>query len=194
MRYADDCNVYVRSKRAGERVMTAMRGLFANLHLRVNEAKSAVAPPWERKFLGYSFWVSRDAQVRRKVANKALATMKHRVRALTGRSRGRSITTVIGNLRSYLLGWRAYFRLADTPRIFRGLDSWIRHRLRAVQLKHWSNASTIYREVRKRGLPDFVAKRVAGNATRWWKNAGMAISVALPPSYFDGLGLPRLAA
>jgi len=194
VRYADDCNVYVRSKRAGERVMTAMRSLFANLHLRVNEAKSAVAPPWERKFLGYSFWVSRDAQVRRKVANKALATMKHRVRALTGRSRGRSITTVIGNLRSYLLGWRAYFRLADTPRIFRGLDSWIRHRLRAVQLKHWSNASTIYREVRKRGLPDFVAKRVAGNATRWWKNAGMAISVALPPSYFDGLGLPRLAA
>jgi group II intron reverse transcriptase/maturase len=185
VRYADDCNVYVRSKRAGERVMVAMRDLFAKLHLRINETKSAVAPPWERKFLGYSFWVSRDAQIRRKVANKALETMKHRVRALTGRSRGRSIDTVIGKLRSYLLGWKAYFRLADTPRVFRGLDSWIRHRLRAVQLKHWKNASTIYREVRKRGLPD--------NATRWWKNSGLAISVALPVSYFDGLGLPRLA-
>jgi group II intron reverse transcriptase/maturase len=193
VRYADDCNVYVRSKRAGERVMVAMRDLFAKLHLRINETKSAVAPPWERKFLGYSFWVSRDAQIRRKVANKALETMKHRVRALTGRSRGRSIDTVIGKLRSYLLGWKAYFRLADTPRVFRGLDSWIRHRLRAVQLKHWKNASTIYREVRKRGLPDFAAKRVAGNATRWWKNSGLAISVALPVSYFDGLGLPRLA-
>ena len=159
VRYADDCNVYVRSKRAGERVMVAMRDLFAKLHLRINETKSAVAPPWERKFLGYSFWVSRDAQIRRKVANKALETMKHRVRALTGRSRGRSIDTVIGKLRSYLLGWKAYFRLADTPRVFRGLDSWIRHRLRAVQLKHWKNASTIYREVRKRGLPEDVYKR-----------------------------------
>ncbi len=193
VRYADDCNVYVQSKRAGERVMAALRGLFAKLHLRINDAKSAVALPWERKFLGYSFWLSRDHQVQRKVANKALATMKHRVRALTGRSRGRSIDTVIGELRGYLLGWKAYFRLADTPRVFRGLDSWIRHRLRAVQLKHWKNAPTIYREVRKRGLPDFVAKRVAANATRWWKNSGLAISVALPVSYFDGLGLPRLA-
>jgi group II intron reverse transcriptase/maturase len=194
VRYADDCNVYVRSKRAGERVMTAMRGLFAKLHLRINEAKSAVAPPWERKFLGYSFWLSRDAHIRRKVANKALETMKHRVRALTGRSRGRSIATVIGELRSYLLGWKAYFQLADTPGVFRGLDSWIRHRLRAVQLKHWKNASTIYREVRKRGLPDIAARRVAANATRWWNNSGMAMNVALPVSYFDRLGLPRLAS
>jgi len=193
VRYADDCNVYVQSKRAGERVMAAMRGLFDKLHLRVNEAKSAVALPWERKFLGYSFWVSRDHQIKRKVAGKALETMKHRVRALTSRSRGRSIATVIGQLRSYLLGWKAYFQLADTPRIFRGLDSWIRHRLRAVQLKHWNNASTIYRELRKRGLPDFAAKRVAANATRWWKNSGMAINLALPVSYFDNLGLPRLA-
>jgi len=193
VRYADDCNVYVRSKRAGERVMTAMRGLFAKLHLRVNETKSAVAPPWERKFLGYSFWVSRNNEIKRKVASKALETMKHRVRALTGRSRGRSIATVIGNLRSYLLGWKAYFRLTETPRVFRGLDSWIRHRLRAVQLKHWNNASTIYRETRKRGLPDFAARSVAVNATRWWKNSGLAISVALPVSYFDSLGLPRLA-
>jgi RNA-directed DNA polymerase len=119
--------------------------------------------------------------------------MKHRVRALTGRSRGRNLAAVVVELRSYLLGWKAYFRLADTPRVFRGLDGWIRHRLRAVQLKHWKNASTIYRELRSRGLPVDAAKRVAANATRWWKNSGMLINVAFPVSYFDGLGLPRLA-
>ena len=193
VRYADDCNVYVRSKRAGERVMAAMRGLFANLHLRVNEAKSAVAPPWERKFLGYSFWVSKDHQIRRMVASKALETMKHRVRALTGRSGGRSLATVVAKLRGYLLGWKEYFRLAETPSTFRHLDSWIRHRLRTLQLKHWRNASTIYREVRKRGLPEWRAQIVAANARSWWKNGGMAMSVALPPGYFDSLGLPRLA-
>ena len=193
VRYADDCNVYVRSQRAGERVMVAMRDLFTKLRLRVNETKSAVAPPWERKLLGYSFWLSKDDQVKREVAGKALATMKHRVRALTGRSGGRSLTAIVGDLRSYLLGWKAYFRLADTPTDFRHLDSWIRHRLRAIQLKHWKTASTIYRELRKRGTPHFTAKRVAGNATRWWKNSGMALNAALPVSHFDGLGLPRLA-
>jgi RNA-directed DNA polymerase len=193
VRYADDCNVYVRSKRAGERVMTAMRGLFAKLHLRVNEAKSAVALPWKRKFLGYTFWQTRDHDIKRKVARKALETMKHRVRALTGRSRGRSIDSVIGELRSYLLGWKAYFHLADTPKVFLHLDSWIRRRLRALQLKRWKNASTTYRELRKRGLPDDAARRTAVYRRSWWRNSGMAVNVALPVSYFDGLGLPRLA-
>jgi RNA-directed DNA polymerase len=193
VRYADDCNVYVRSKRAGERVMAAMRGLFAKLRLRVNESKSAVAPPWTRRFLGYSFWVAKGHQIKRRVASKALATMKHRVRALTGRSRGRSIDSVIANLRSYLLGWKAYFRLADTPGIFSDLDSWIRRRLRSVQLNHWKNASTIYRELRKRNVSDFVAKRIAANVKSRWRNARTA-NTALPVRYFDGLGLPRLAA
>jgi hypothetical protein len=164
VRYADDCNVYVRSKRAGERVMTGLRGLFGKLHLRVNETKSAVAPPWDRKFLGFSFALSKDGRIRRTVAGKALETMRHRVRALTGRCGGRSMATVIQKLRSYLLGWKAYFQLAETPATFGKLDAWIRHRLRAIQLQHWKNASTIYRELRKRGVP----LEGGGNARQRW--------------------------
>jgi RNA-directed DNA polymerase len=128
------------------------------------------------------------------VASKALKAMKQRVRSITGRSRGRSIPTVIAELRGYLVGWKEYFRLADTPRIFRDLDEWIRHRLRAIQLKQWKRGTTIYRELRTRGLSEHAAKVVAGNARRWWKNSGLAISIALPPSHYDAVGLPRLVA
>jgi len=117
-RYADDCNGYVRSKRAGEDVLQTLRRLYARLRLQVNEAKSAVARPWDRKFLGYSFWVGSGRQVKRRVAPAALAAMKGRVRELTGRSRGCSVTTMVAELRGYLLGWKAYFRLADTPGVF----------------------------------------------------------------------------
>src|SRR4051812_34697 len=124
-RYADDCNVYVSSRRAGERVMEALRGLYAGLRLRVNEAKSAVGRPQERKFLGYSFWVAPGKVIKRRVAPKALATMKEKVRQITGRSRGRSVPSVVAELRGYLIGWKEYFKLADTPGIFRKLDEWI---------------------------------------------------------------------
>ena len=192
-RYADDCNVYVRSRRAGERVMQTLRRLFARLRLRINESKSAVSRPWDRKFLGYSFWVAPGREVKRRVASKALVTLKQRIRTITGRSRGRSIPTVIAELRGYLVGWKNYFRLADTPRILRELDEWIRHRLRAIQLKQWKRGTTIYRELRSRGLSENTAAKVAGNARRWWRNSGQAINIALPGSHFDGLGLPRLA-
>ena len=194
VRYADDCNVYVRSRRSGERVMEALRRLYAKLRLRINESKSAVARPWHRKFLGYSFWVARGREVKRRVASKALVAMKQRIRALTGRSRGRSILTVIAELRGYLVGWKGYFRLADTPQVFRELDKWIRHRLRAIQLKQWKRGTTIYRELRARGLSSDVAAMVAGHARSWWKNSGRAINIALPERHFDRLGLPRLAA
>jgi len=193
VRYADDLNVYVRSRRAGERVMKALQRLYANLRLRINESKSAVARPWDRKFLGYSFWVAKGREVKRRVASKSLVEMKHRIRSITIRSRGRSIPTVIAELRSYLIGWKGYFRLADTPQIFRELDEWIRHRLRAYQLKQWKRGPTIYRELHARGLSRAAAAKVAGNARRWWKNSGMAIHIALPVSHFDRLGLPRLA-
>jgi RNA-directed DNA polymerase len=193
VRYADDSNVYVRSRRAGERVMQTLRRLFAKLRLRINESKSAVARPWDRKFLGYSFWVAPGREVKRRVANKALVAMKQRVRAITGRSRGRSIPTVIAELRGYLVGWKNYFRLADTPKILRELDEWIRHRLRAIQLKQWKRGPTIYRELRARGLSRDKAAMVAGNARSWWRNSGMAIHLALPAAHFDTLGLPRLA-
>ncbi len=192
-RYADDCNVYVRSKRAGERVMEGLRRLFAGLRLRVNETKSAVARPWDRKFLGYSFWVAKGREIKRRVAAKALVTMKDRIRDITKRSGGRSITEVVKELRGFLVGWKNYFQLADTPRVFDDLDEWIRHRLRAVQLKQWKRGTTIYRELVRRGMRAEGARRVARNGRSWWRNSGMMIGIALPNSYFDGLGLPRLA-
>ena len=193
VRYADDCNVYVRSRRAGERVLQALRRIYAGLRLRINEEKSAVTRPQYRKFLGYSFWYAAGGVVKRRVAPKALKAMKDRVRQITSRSGGRSVESVIGELRDYLPGWREYFRLAETPRVFEDIDQWIRHRLRALQLKQWKRGATVYRELRTRGLSRSGAAEVAGNVRRWWKNAGMTINVALPTRYYDRLGLPRLA-
>jgi group II intron reverse transcriptase/maturase len=193
VRYADDCNVYVRSKRAGERVMQALRRLYAQLHLRVNESKSAVAPVWDRKFLGYSFWAPRG-EVRRAVARKALDAMKERVRRITRRSCGRSMAEVCAELRSYLVGWKAYFRLADTPKVFARLDQWIRRRLRALQLKHWKHGGTIYRELRARGMSTDLAAQVAAGRGRWWRFSKTMVNIALPNALFDKLGVPRLAA
>jgi group II intron reverse transcriptase/maturase len=194
-RYADDCNVYVRSERAGNDVMQTLRRLFTDLRLRVNEAKSAVARPWERKFLGYTFWIlKKTGELRRGIASKALKAMKERVRAITSRTGGRSISRVIEELRPYLLGWREYFRLQQQASLFSRLDGWIRHRLRMLQLKHWKNGPRAYRALRKLGLPEQDAAKVAGNLRSWWRNSHMALNFALPPRYFDKLGLPRLDA
>jgi len=144
-RYADDCNMYVRSERAGLDAMEALKRLYAKLRLRVNEAKSAVARPWSRKFLGYSFWIAPGRQVKRRVAPEALKAMKDRVRKITRRTGGRSIPSVTQELREYLGGWREYFQLAETPRVFSDIDGWVRHRLRALQLKQWKRGSTVYR-------------------------------------------------
>jgi len=194
VRYADDCNVYVQSKRAGERVMGLLRRLYTRLRLQLNESKSAIGLACHRKLLGYSFWVAPGRVVKRRVASKALATMKERVRILTRRTIGRSIEQVCIGLRSYLLGWKQYFRLADTPRVLADLDEWIRHRLRAIHLKQWRRGTTIYRELRARGLSERGAARVAGNGRRWWRNSAKLINVAFPIRYFDDLGVPRLAA
>jgi len=192
VRYADDCNVYVRSQCAGARVMGLLRGLYARLRLRVNETKSAVASVFSRKFLGYSFWSAKGRVIRRRIADKALATMKDRTRELTARNCGRSIAQIVAGLRSYLIGWRNYFRLADTPRVLNELDEWIRHRLRCVHLKHWKRGRTIFRELRARGMYAHAAAIVALNARRWWHNSAMKIHVALPNRYFDAIGVPRL--
>jgi RNA-directed DNA polymerase len=194
VRYADDCNVYVRSKRAGEDVLRLLRRLYGRLRLRVNEAKSAVDRPWNRKFLGYSFWVAKGREVKRRVAAKALETMKERVRDITSRNGGRSTKAVAEELRSYLPGWKSYFRLADTPKVFAALDEWIRHRLRMLQLKQWKRGRTIYRELVRRGTPEDIAAKVAANSRRWWKNSAKQINIALPNSYYDRLGVPRLAS
>jgi hypothetical protein len=147
VRYADDCNVYVQSKRAAERVVEGLVGAYAALKLRVNVAKSAVAPVWERSFLGFSFWRAPGSIVKRRVSPKALTKMKTRIREITTRSGGRSIVQVTAELRRYLVGWMAYFRLADTPSLFIGLDRWMHRRLRALQLKQWKRARTMYREL-----------------------------------------------
>ncbi len=193
VRYADDLNVYVRSKRAGEDAMQTLRRLYARLRLRVNEAKSAVARPQHRKFLGYSFWVAAGRKVKRRVAPKALEAMKQRVREITDRNGGRSMRTVLAELRSYLVGWKEYFRLAETPRVLSDLDEWIRHRLRLVQLKQWKRGKTIYREMTRLGANEDAARQVAGNSRHWWKNSSMLLNVALPTSYYDRAGVPRLA-
>jgi RNA-directed DNA polymerase len=164
VRYADDCNVYVRSRRAGERVMALLRRCYGKLRLTVNETKSAVAGVTGRKFLGYSFWFAPKGEIKRKVAAKPLATFKQRVRQLTRRSGGRSMGEVVERLRPYLLGWKAYFGLAQTSRIWLSLDEWLRHRLRAIQLKHWKRGTTMYRELRALGASPGVAQRVAANS------------------------------
>lgn len=195
VRYADDCNVYVGSKRAGERVLSALRTMYAKLKLRINEEKSAVARVWDRKFLGYSFWVARGKKVMCRVAPKALEELKQRVRELTSRNGGRSLLQVTKALGLYLHGWKEYFKLAGTPGIFADLDQWIHRRLRALQLKQWKRGTTVYRELRNRGVPDWLAPRAALFARNWWRVAAHgALHTALPGSYFERLGVPRLAA
>jgi group II intron reverse transcriptase/maturase len=193
-RYADDCNVYVRSRRAGRRVLELLRKLYARLKLRINEEKSAVDSATRRQFLGFGLWVAPGRVVKHRVSGRALKTMKERVRQITRRNRGRNLAQIAQDLRSYLTGWKNYFRLAATPNVFAKLDQWIRHRLRAIQLKQWKRGRTIYRELRARGLSANGAATVAANGRRWWRNSGMLINVAFPISFFDKLGVPRLAA
>lgn len=192
-RYADDANVYVRSVRAGERVMALLRRCYARLHLVVNEGKSAVASVFGRKFLGYSLWVGNGGEVKRKVADKPLATFKQRIRELTRRCGGRGMPEVVEKLRSYMLGWKGYFQLAQTPTVWRKLDEWLRHRLRAIQLKHWKRGTTTYRELLSLGASPSVARQVAGNSRRWWRNSDRLLKTVLTIAYFDRLGVPRLS-
>jgi len=192
-RYADDCNVYVGSMKAGARVMALLRRLYAGLKLQINEAKSAIGSALGRKFLGYALWVAKGREVKCKVAHKALEDFKARIRQLTHRSGGRSMGEVVEKLRPYLLGWKAYFGMAQTPRVWRELDEWMRHRLRAIQLKHWKRGGTIYRELMARGAKHDVAKQVAANSRRWWRNSAKLLNSVLTIAWFDQLGLPRLS-
>jgi RNA-directed DNA polymerase len=195
VRYADDANVYVRSQRAGQRVMALLLRLYGRLRLTVNATKSTVASVFQRKFLGYSFWVASGGRIHRRVADKAKRTFKQRVRELTRRSGGVSLPAVVENLRTYVLvlGWKAYFRLAQTPKVWRELDKWIRHRMRAIQLKQWKRGTTVYRELIARGASKETAQLVARNTHRWWRNSGMLLNRVLDLSWADKLGIPRLS-
>ncbi|CAN7292028.1 group II intron reverse transcriptase/maturase [Massilia sp. LjRoot122] len=191
-RYADDCNVYVRSQKAGERVMALLKRQYDKLHLKINESKSAVASAFGRKFLGYALWAAPKGEVKRAVSKKALETFRQKIRQLTRRTGGRSIREVIERLRSYVLGWKGYFGLAQTSGVLRKLDEWMRHRMRAIHLKHWRRGTTIHRELLKLGAKPNVALLVARNGRRWWHNSRLALNNVLTIAYFDRLGMPRL--
>jgi RNA-directed DNA polymerase len=192
-RYADDCNVYVRSHRAGERVLALLRRCYAKLKLRINETKSAVARFEGRKFLGYSFRNWSEGEVRCAVAQKALGRFKHKVRELTSRTAGRSMGQVVQRLRRFLVGWRAYFSLAQFPGLWRELDQWIRHRLRALQLKLWKTASRTFAALRSMRVSLHIALPASAHHRRWWFTSGNLLHGAMPIAYFDRLGVPRLS-
>jgi RNA-directed DNA polymerase len=192
-RYADDLNVYVRSQRAGERVLRSMRAIYEKLHLRVNETKTVVGPAFGRKFLGYCFRRWSGGAVKIAVAPQALRTYKQRIRKITRRAGGRSMEQVAERLRNYMPGWKTYFQLAQTPATFKGLDSWLRRRLRAIQLKHWKRGTTIYRSLRRLGATHELAASVAMTRKRWWHSSRSDVHQILTDAYFDRLRVPRLA-
>lgn len=191
-RYADDCNIYVRSRRAGERVMSSItRFLTTQLKLQVNEQKSAVARPWERKFLGFSF-TNRRAPKRR-IAPQAIGRFKERVRAITRRTRGVSVERMAAELTQYLRGWLGYFGKCETPGVLHGLEQWTRRRLRSVIWKQWKRGKVRFAELSQRGVGQDLAAQSAGSAHGPWRLAkSPALSFALPNAYFDSLGIPRL--
>jgi len=193
-RYADDCNIYVRSRRAGSRVMESLaRFITTKLKLKVNAEKSAVARPWERKFLGFSF--TNASVPKRRIAPKAVERFKKRVRELTGRTRGVSIERMAEDLSRYLRGWIGYFGKCETPSVLQGLERWIRHRLRSMVWKQWKRGRVRFAELRKRGVGTDLAAQTAGSAHGPWRLANSpALSLALPNAYFDSLGIPRLGA
>jgi RNA-directed DNA polymerase len=191
-RYADDCNIYVRSERAGKRVMQSITGFIERrLQLKVNESKSAVARPQERKFLGFSFTYGRGAQ--RRIAPKALDRYKRKVRELTRRTRGVSLEQMTKELATYVRGWKSYFGFCETPSVLRGLDQWVRHRLRAMIWKQWKRGQVRFRNLRQRNIDTDLAAQTAGSPHGPWRLANSpALSLAFPIAYFDALGLPRL--
>jgi RNA-directed DNA polymerase len=194
VRYADDNNVYVRSERAGQRVMASLTAFITRrLKLEVNSAKSAVARPVDRKFLGFSF--TSEPQPRRRIAPKAIVRIKERVRELTSRTRGVSLARMVEELSTYLRGWRSYFGFCQTPAVLRGLEQWLRRRLRSVLWKQWRRGRRRFAELRKRGIGVQLAAQTAGSGHGPWHLANSpALAIALPNAYFDSLGLPRLVA
>jgi len=193
VRYADDCNIYVRSPRAGERVMTSIEKFLAKrLKLKVNKAKSAVAKPGVRKFLGFSF--TRGEQPRRRIAPQALARFKSKVRGVTRRNCGRSLAQIVKELSVYLVGWRGYFGFCQTPSVLHALDQWLRRRLRAIAWKQWRRGRTRFAELRRRGVGRVLAARSAGSPHGPWRlSNSSALNVALPNAFLVSLGLPSLA-
>jgi RNA-directed DNA polymerase len=193
VRYADDCNIYVRSQRAGERVMASIEQFLAKrLKLKVNKAKSAVAKPSARKFLGFSFIGS--SRPRRRIAPQAIDRLKAKVRDLTQRTGGKSLSQVVKELSCYLIGWRAYFGFCETPSVLHALDQWIRRRLRAIVWKQWKRGRTRFARLRRRGVGRELAAKTAGSPHGPWRLSNSpALNIALPNAFFATLALATLA-
>ena len=190
VRYADDSNIYVKSARAGHRMLASVsRFLARRLKLTVNAAKSAVDRPWRRTFLGFTFTGRRPH--RRQVSDKALKALKQEVRQRTSRTRGVPLRRLVHELRQYLEGWYAYFRVAEAQSTFKELDSWVRRRLRCYVWKQWGRRR--YRELRKRGVSQDLAWNTCKSAHGPWRlSRSPALAIALPGQSFDRLGVPRL--
>lgn len=195
VRDADDSNIYVKSVRAGRRVMESVSHFITQrLKLRVNAAKSAVDRPQQRTFLGFTF-IGGKNPTRRKIAPKALARFKAKVRELTRRTWGISLEARIQRLARYLNGWRQYYGYGETPSVLRDLDSWIRRRLRAVQWKQWNRYQRRKAELLRLGVAEALATTTAWSAKGPWRMSHTTgVQLALPAAYFDALGLPRLLA
>ena len=192
-RYADDCNIYVRSQRAGDRVMSTVRRFIeGRLGLRINEEKSKVDRPGNRKFLGFSFFHREGTQIR--IAPKAIERFKARVREVTARSNGWSMDRRIRVLSIYIRGWMQYFRLASTPDVFGSLDGWTRRRLRLCLWKQWKLVRTRWRELRALGQPEWVCRSFAFSRKGYWRMAGGPLNRALPVKYWREQGLTSLLA
>ena len=193
VRYADDCNIYVRSKRAGQRVMDSVTAFITKkLKLQVNREKSTVGRPWVRKFLGLSFTSGKVPK--RRISPQALARLRKKVRRMTRPVIGMSLAFLVGELSDYLRGWRGYFGFCETPSVLGSLDSWIQRRIRSLAWRYWKRGRTRYRELRKRGLGRKQAAIAAGSAHGPWRmSRGPGMHTAFPRSYFQTLGFTFLA-
>src|SRR5262245_5921191 len=193
VRYADDCNIYVRSQKAGERVMASIEQFLATrLKLKVNTAKSAVAKAGVRKFLGFCF--TGGKQPRRRIAPAAVTRFKARVRELTRRTRGASLEQIVKELSVYLVGWRGYFGFCQTASVLRALDEWTRRRLRAVVWKQWKRGRTRFAELRRCGVGRDLAAQTAGSPHGPWRLSNSpALTLALPTVFLGSLGLASVA-
>jgi len=191
-RYADDCNIYVRSQRAAQRVMTGIsRFITEKLKLKVNEDKSAVARPWGRKFLAFSFTANKEPK--RRLSPQALKRFKKRIREITRCTRTVNVRRMIDDLRRYINGWRGYFGFCQTPSILQHLDQWIRRRLRCVVWRHWKRGRTRYAALRKLGVGRSSAAKTAGSACGPWRISRIpALNQALPMALLASLGLTSL--
>jgi RNA-directed DNA polymerase len=192
VRYADDCNIYMKSKKAGERVMNSITSFIEQkLKLKVNKEKSAVDRPWKRKFLGFSFTVNKKPKVR--IANESIRRLKVKIRELTSRSKPIPMELRIEKLNQYLTGWCGYFALADTPSKFKEFDEWIRRRLRMIEWKQWKIPRTRVRKLKGLGVPEHKAYEWGNSRKKYWRISNSPIlHKTLDNSYWRGRGLKSL--